>query len=181
MDYKRFYRELFAPLEATHGPIADHTLSAIVGFDAGGPLSFRMFERPVGEAHTYVSCELAVRVEQQPSDLGRYELLATSDDLDWVRTTLSDIARETFEASFGPGHTLDIGPWTSPDATIQGVIFEEASRSRIDEQDYCVLSCIGVTRPELEFAYDVGVSSLLDALRVAQIYPKTVSDRESVK
>ena len=163
------------------GPLSPDTLSAVVGFDAGGPLSLCMFEQPLAGARTYVSCELAVRAEQKPSDLGRYELLATADDEDWVRSTLSDIGRESFDAHFGPGHTLDIGPWVSSDDTIQGVVLEEASRSRIDGQDYSVLRCVGVTRPELEYAYNVDVPSLLDALRAAGIYPRTILQRGSVK
>jgi hypothetical protein len=181
LDYKQFYRDLFTPLEATLGPISDGALTPIVGFDAGGPLSFCVFERELAGARTYVSCELAARTEQTPSEFGRYELLATSDDEDWVTATLSDIGRESFDVQFGDGHTLDIGAWVPTDAAVQGIVFEAASSSQIDGVHYDVLRCIGVTRPELEYARGVGVPDLLNALRTAGIYPRTITTRDSVR
>jgi hypothetical protein len=180
VDYRDFYRHLFAPLEETHGRVADETIMAIIGFDAGGPLSFSVFQKPVDGSTTYVSCELAVRSEQQPSEFGRYELLATSDDEGWVRSVLSDIGRESFGCRFGDGHTLDIGAWVSSDAPIQGVVLELASTALIDGTPYGVLRCVGVTRSEFEFARKAGVPKLLMALGKAGIYPRTLTGRASV-
>ena len=68
------------------------TIVPSVGFDAGGPLSFcTLTQQTRLPCITYVSCELAAREDQQPSELGRYELMATSDDKQWVRSIVSDI------------------------------------------------------------------------------------------
>ena len=110
MDAHRFYAELFAPLGHTMGALDPDTLVAIVGFDAGGPLCFRTLGRGSGRFTTYVSCELAVRAKQRPAAFGRYELLTTCDDEDWVRSILTSIGGMSLEAAFDDGHTLDIGP-----------------------------------------------------------------------
>jgi hypothetical protein len=180
VDYRDFYRRLFAPLEEANGRIRGETLVPVIGFDAGGPLSFCIFEKAIENATTYVSCELAVRSEQKPSEFGRYELLATSDDEEWVRSVLSDIGRESFDAKFGDGHTLDIGAWVSADAPIQAVVLEMASTALIDRVPYGILRCVGVTRSELEFARKKGVRSLLRTLGDAGIYPRTLTERASV-
>jgi hypothetical protein len=108
LDTDQFYRLLFAPLEEAHGTLDVNTLVAIIGFDAGGPLNFCTFNANSPDLPTtYVSCELAQRVDQVPSELGRYELLATCAGEAWVRSTVTDIARMSLEVSFGHGHTLD--------------------------------------------------------------------------
>ena len=181
MDYHKFYRRLFAPLEASIGPIDRDTLVAIVGFDAGGPLNFRTIgsERS-GPCITYVSCELAVRDEQIPCEFGRYELLCTCDDQKWVRSIVSDIGRMTLEIAFGNGHTMDIRAWVGPDDPLQGVVFEEASRCRIEGVPSGVLRVLGVTRPEMEHAQEHGTPALLRKLKAADIYPCTLIRRSSI-
>ncbi len=112
MEYQRFYNQLYAPLARELGPIDRNTIVAIIGFDAGGPLNFCTFG---GEANsgriTYVSCELAVRDDQRPNACGRYELMASSDSEEWVRTVLSDTARMSLEVVFDDNNTMDIGCW----------------------------------------------------------------------
>lgn len=152
MDVRRFYAELFAPLEHTIGRLDQDTLVAIVGFDAGGPLNFRSSGRGEGRFTTYVSCELAVRSEQQPAEFGRYELLTTSDDEEWVMSVVTRIGRMSLETAFDEGHTLDIVAWVEPTDIIQGVIFEQLFGTEIDGEGYGVLRVIGVTRPEMDFA-----------------------------
>ena len=181
MDYRVFYRQLFTPLEASIGPIDRDTIVAIVGFDLGGPLNFCTIGREEGgPCITYVSCELAVRDDQKPSELGRYELLSECDDEQWVRSIVSNIGRMTMETTFGTGHTMDIGPWVGPDAPVQGVVFEEECRCQIEGVPFGVLRVIGVSRPEMEYAQRIGVPSLLERLKAAGIYPRTLTRRPSV-
>jgi hypothetical protein len=181
LDNTKFYQELFASVEEAIGPIDRDTIVAIVGFDLGGPLNFCTIGRAAGGPFvTYVSCELAVRDGQLPGELGRYELLASCDDEKWVRSILSDIGRMSFDAAFGPGHTLDIGPWVEPSDAIQGVVFEKAATAKIDGTPYGILRCIGVTRPELVFAQRSGVPKLLRRLAAAGMYPHTAVSRKSV-
>lgn len=180
MDYRKFYGELFAPLVDLIGPIDSDTIVAIIGFDMGGPLNFCTIGRQQGEACvTYVSCELAVRKEQCPSEFGRYELLASCDDEQWVRSIISEIGRMSLEVAFGDGHTLDIGPRVKTSEVIQGVVFERVCEGRIDRDSVGVLRVIVVTRSELEYAQKRGTSGLLQQLKVAGVYPNTRINRKS--
>jgi Suppressor of fused protein (SUFU) len=181
VDHQTFYMQIFASIEAEVGPVDPISLVAIVGFDAGGPLTFRTFGAKTGDACvTYLSCELAVREDQRPSEFGRYELLATCDDEAWVRSVVSDIGRMTLEAAFGNGHTMDIGAWVEGDDSIQGVVFEKAVSVRIDGESFGVMRVIGVTHDELEFARSFGVDLLIAKLRRARLYPCTRLQRQSV-
>jgi hypothetical protein len=129
---------------------------------------------------TYVSCELAVRDNQKPSEFGRYELLSTCDDELWVQSIVSDIGRMTLETAFGHGHTMDIGGWVAPDDPVQGVVFEEACRCRIGGMPFGVLRVIGVSRPEMQYAQAKGTKALIRKLKAAGIYPCTLIRRSSV-
>lgn len=180
MDYKRFYAQLFNPLEAKLGPIDRNTICAIMGFDGGGPLSFCTFgvdsDLPI---ITYVSCELAVREEQVPSNAGRYELLCSCDDEEWVRSILSELGQMSLHSVFGHGHTVDIGPWVEPDAPIQGVWLELEYTIPIDGEKFSVYRVIGITRQEMEYTFSQGSEAMLAALKVAGVYPHTVVRRPS--
>jgi hypothetical protein len=180
VDDQTFYRNFFARLEPSLGKIDHNTLVAIVGFDAGGPLNF-CTSRGAGDLFpTYISCELAVRKEQQPSEFGRYELVASCDNEWWVRSIVSDVGRMTLETTFGDGHTLDIGPWVKPSDPIQGVVFEKACECRVGRCSFGALRVIGVSRRELEYAQSEGVRSLIARLKMAGIYPNTLIKRSSI-
>jgi hypothetical protein len=181
MDYQEFYHRLFAPLESAIGRIDQNTLFAIIGFDCGGPLNFCTIGADSGNRFvTYVSCELAVRSEQRPSEIGRYELAVSCDDEQWVRERLTEIGRMSMEESFGHGHTLDFGPCAKPSDLIQGVLFEELCTSVIDGENYGVLRCIGISRTEMEYAQLHGSDGLLALLQEAGVYPHTEVQRHSV-
>jgi hypothetical protein len=181
MDDHEFYLRLFAAFRPHIGPIDKNTIVAIVGFDAGGPLNFCTIGAERAERFvTYISCELAVRREQQPSEFGRYELLISCDSEKWVRSIVTEIGRMSLETVFGHHHTLDIGAWVEPGDLIQGVVFEEVCAAHVDGQNYGILRCVGITRSELEFALQRGSAELLDCLREAGVYPNTSVRRESV-
>lgn len=181
MNHDKFYATLFAPLEASIGPIDPETITAILGFDAGGPLNFCTIGRNnAGALTTYVSCELAVRGDQIPAAFGRYELLASCNDEQWVRSILTSLARATMSIKLGHRHTLDIGAWVAPDHPIQGLILEREAMAVFEGTRYGVMRLIGVTRSELEFAVQEGVPKLLEILKAAGIYPNTDVNRKSV-
>lgn len=181
MNYQLFYRQLFAPLESKFGPIDCDTIVALMGFDGGGPRSFCTFGAELGNPLiTYVSCELAVRLEQQPCEFGRYELLSTCDDEGWVRGTLSDIGWMSLDTTFGHGPILDIGPGVAADDPIQGIVFDKVCAVEIENQQFGILGCIGITRPEMDFARLHGSQALFDRLSAASCYPQTLRKRESV-
>ncbi|MFL5241945.1 MAG: suppressor of fused domain protein [Gemmataceae bacterium] len=181
MDYQRFYARLFAPLETHIGPLDWDTLFAIIGFDCGGPLNFSTIGYTRGERFiTYVSCELAARPQQRPSKLGRYELLCSCDDERWVRSIVSDIGRESFKTTFEHGHTLDIGTWVEPRASIQGVLLEKVCRVKIEDRPFGILRVIGITRPELQYRLRNSSRDLLTCLKRSGVYPNTVVNRASI-
>ncbi len=180
-NHERFYRTLFAPLEERVGPIDRGTLAAIVGFDAGGPLSFATIGRGRGTPFvTYVSCELAVHPDQKPNESGRYEFLITCDDESWVRTIVSAIGRMSFDEPFGHLHTVDVGAWVKASDSIQGVAFEKFSEMEIEGKHFNVLRCIGITRSEMEYAQEYGAAALIGKLKDAKVYPRTETHRKSI-
>jgi hypothetical protein len=183
MSYRPFYQRLFAAFEQSIGRIDKDTIVALIGFDAGGPLNFCTIGRDRGDQFvTYLSCELAVRPEQRPSEFGRYELMISCDNEEWARWIVSDIGRMSLETAFGNHHSLDIGPWVPASDPIQGVVFEKACATELDGARYGILRCIGITRKELEFALElgpVGSAILLERLQKAGVYPNTSLQRES--
>ncbi len=183
MNYQAFYRQLFAPLEARLGKLDPDTLTGVVGFDAGGPISLSTVGRGSGPGVvTYVTCELACRKAQRSSPLGRYELLTICDDQPWAHEILTRIGQMTLHTAFGPGHTLDISPWVGAEATLQGAVFDEYLRSSVPDRHLgfiprnrvaAILSVHGVTRQELDFARARGVPALKVCLEAAGQWPAT--------
>lgn len=178
MDYDAFYAQLFAPIRSRIGPLDAATLMAIVGFDAGGPVSLSTVHH--GDPFcTYVTCELAVRDEQQRGPLGGYELMMTSNDERWTHEILTNLAQMTLETVFDDGHTIDIAPWVEDACRIRALVFETFASVKIDSRHYGILRAIGVTEDELAFARDQGVDELLGKLKAAGVYPKTDLRRTS--
>jgi len=163
------------------GKLDDETLMPLVGFDAGGPLSFCTVGRKRGDACvTYVSCELAVREDQEKGKQGSYEVLMACDDEQWAKSILTNIGWMSLEVVFEDSHTLDIAPWVEDDASLQGILFEEFARVQIEGEPHGILRRHGVTRPEMEFASRKGADRLLSALKSASIYPNSLTTRSSI-
>jgi len=191
MDCKRFYYTLFAPLAESIGPIDEDTIFAIIGFDAGGPLNFcTIGAHPEAKIITYVSCELAVRDEQVPTKHGayRYELLSSCDDEQWVRRILTNLGHMSMEVAFDHGHTVDIGEVVNgarSEATlggeppIQGVLLVRECTADYEGSKYGILRCVGITRPEMEFARSKGSAALILRLMAAEVWPNTLVNRKS--
>ena len=181
MDYKRFYAQLFKPIEERIGPIDPETIMAIVGFDFGGPVSLRTVGHAREPFVTHVSCELAVRDGQRTGESGPFEVMLTCNDEGWARKILTRLAQMSFDSLFGHGHTIDIGPLAAADDPMQGLIVEEFARVPIDGRDYCILRVHGITRSELEFAMRFGAGDVLTGLMRSGLYPNTnVYRRESI-
>lgn len=181
MSHALFYDRLLAPIEARFGRFDEATLTSIVGFDAGGPLSLLTIPRAGEDFVTYVSCELAVRGQQVPSHQGRFELMTTVDEEDWALTVLSGLGSMSLEVGLDDGHTVDLGTEIPPGTTIEGVVLERVAAVEIEGSPYCVLACHGLTRAELEYAQRAGAAAILARLKEAGIYPRTILDRESVR
>ena len=167
IDHRRFYDALFAPAVATHGALDRDTLTAVAGFDAGGPVSLSTIGHARPGPTLFITCELAVREDQVPSEMGRYELMTWSDDEDWAWSTLTDIAGMTLEAEFGHLDTLDIGPWVAEDAPIQGILFSLEYTVVIDGEQYAVFRCSGLTRAQLERAVNGAADEVAASIGVS--------------
>jgi hypothetical protein len=116
MDYEKFYKELFAPLEEKYGVLDEDTITSFVGFSAGGPVSLSKIE----DKKLYVTCELAVYPDQRVSSEGlKFELFSIgSHSEDWCRTVLTAIGDHSFEAELGDRHRIHItGLIEGPEAT----------------------------------------------------------------
>ena len=125
---------------------------AVIGFDCGGPVSLCTVDYGREQFVTYVTCEFAVREEQQQAKFGNYEMMLTCDDEAWCGRILMKIGHMSLECVFEHGHTVDIGHIVGPDCPLQGLVVEEFARVTVDGRGYGLLRFHGVTRSELEFA-----------------------------
>jgi len=178
MDYQRFYSQLFQPIEERIGPLDPMTIAALIGFDCGGPVSLSTVGYGREKFVTYITCELAVREEQQAGASGRYEIMMTCDDEAWARKILTKVGQMSMESVFAHGHTVDIGQVVGPEFPLQGLIVEEFARLAVDGCGYGILRLHGVTRPELEFAMQSSADELLERLKSAGVFPRTSIHRK---
>jgi len=182
MDYKRFYKKLFQPVEERIGLIDAATIMAIVGFDCGGPVSLCTVDRGNKPFVTYVTCELAVRDSQQPALFGRYEIMMMCANEDWAHKILTKIGHMSMESVFAHGDTIDIKQIAGPGFPLQGLVVEEFARVAIDGKGYGIFRFHGVTASELEFAMEFGTDKLLERMERAGIFPHTsIHRRESIE
>jgi len=175
-----FYRALFEPVLAALGPFDPLTLTSVIGFSAGGPVSLMTIGRGGGRPVTYVTCELACYADQRPSSVGPFEVLISSSEETWARTAASCIGLLSLEAEVDHLHTIDLASRVDPSENLQGVILERFSSSQIAGTRYGILRAIGVTRPELEWCLVHSVEELLERLKEANVYPVSDIDRASV-
>ena len=179
MDYNRFYKHLFTPIEERIGPLDKAGIMAIIGFDFGGPVSLSTVGRERRKKFvTFVTCELACRKEQKPASFGRYELMVTCDDPDWAHTILTKMGQMSLESAFDHGHTVDISQIVPRNCPLKGLITEEFARVRVGRKSFGILQLHGVTRTELEFARRSGADKLIEALKHADIHPRTSPKRK---
>jgi hypothetical protein len=174
MDEAALYELIFAPVVGSLGALDECCLTAIVGFWADRPISLRTIGRDQRDTFvTYVTCELAVREDQIPSNIGRYELLITCNDENWAWTILTKAGQMTIETAFGSGHTLDIGAWVGEGDHVQGLAFEELCRSSVEGERYAIFRLHGLTRDELNSRMEFGVDAVLAQRKHNGVYPLT--------
>lgn len=100
------YEALFASLLERLGALSPGTLTAVIGFSAGGPVSMVQ----VAGQHAFVTCELSLYPEQIPSSEGeRYELLCRMPlSSRQTQDLLTGLGALSMEAELGDGHTIDV-------------------------------------------------------------------------
>ena len=174
MEVHAFYEELFRPICEQIGPLDPDTLTSVIGFSAGGPISLCTVGRERGERFaTYVTCELALTEGQMASGSGPYELMMTCDDEEWCCDILTRVGETTLELALDHGHTLDIGAWVEPGSRIQGLVVERFSTANIEGKFYSILQLHGVSRSELERAVASGAETVLAIRKDDGTYPRT--------
>jgi hypothetical protein len=127
-----------------------------------------------------VSCELAVRDEQVPSDAGRFEIMSHCNDEAYAQRLLTRVGELSFDAELGHHHTIELWGEEESDSALRGVLLELAHRVTVGGEPFAILRCVGVTQPELVFAREPGVPALIALLVAAGVYPRTDPTRASV-
>lgn len=108
MDYQALYGRLFAPVVAQYGELDPETLTSVIGFTEGGPVSLAT----IASRGLHVTCELAANPEQVASVDGlKYELLSTGGlSESWCLNALTALGELSLSAALGDGHTVDLSP-----------------------------------------------------------------------
>jgi hypothetical protein len=103
---KKHYEELFRELERKHGRLDKATLTAIVGFSAGGPVSLSQ----LAKKNIYVTCELSLYPQQKASEEGlKFELLSLGAfDAITCRALFTALGRLSMTDALGHDHTVDV-------------------------------------------------------------------------
>ena len=93
IDTRDFYAQLFSAIESRYGKLDDETVTAVIGFTAGGPVSISK----ISDKDFFVTCELALNPNQVMSSEGlRFELASHGtfnlDQSREVLTALGDLS-----------------------------------------------------------------------------------------
>ena len=106
MDAEAHYQALFQELERRHGRLDEDTVTSIVGFSAGGPVSLSKLEKK----NIYVTCELSLYPQQKMSAEGlKFELLSVGAfDENTCRALFTALGNLSMDATLGNGHTIDV-------------------------------------------------------------------------
>lgn len=134
MDYNDLYSALFRELELQYGPLDAETITSIIGFSAGGPVSLAKHD----SNKIFVTCELAVYPEQNlSSEALNFELLSIGDfSEDWCRSVFTALGALSMDAVLGDNHTIDISAVVEPDEPIKQVSLKLFSRTKYSGKNY---------------------------------------------
>ena len=75
---------------------------------------------------------------------------------------------------------MGLGRILPPGTSLQGVIFERFSTSKIGPRHYSILRAIGVTKPEMDWVLRFSPVALVKRLKQAGYYPNSDVRRPSV-
>jgi hypothetical protein len=105
MPAKEHYAALYADLVERHGALNDVTMTSIIGFSGGGPVSMCQ----IGKEGIFVTCELSLYPEQICSTDGfRYEFVSLGGlSKDACRAIFTALGKLSMEAKLGDTHTLE--------------------------------------------------------------------------
>jgi hypothetical protein len=185
IDSDDFYDAFIAAAKRELGPQDKGVDHAIIGFDFGGPTDLLSFSNPPGlkkNAVYFVTTDLIFQDKQPQNSLGRYELAMCANEKNrrWAHGILSHLALATMDEVFDENHTVDITIWVDAKCPVKGLLLSKLFAGKIKHQSFGALLCLGLTKPELDFALEHGSEKLLDQLKAANIFPITNPKRASI-
>ena len=127
MNAQDHYAALLAPLEEEYGPLDPETLTAVVGFTAGGPVS----RAQIAAKALYVTVELSLDPQQvRSADMMNFELFTVGEfDEAEAAEILTALGGLGCNAELGHGHTIDMSAITGKKGEI--VTLKKFNRMRI--------------------------------------------------
>lgn len=180
-DFAAYFRQLFAPVSNALGPFDQMNLTPQVPFSEGGPVNLATIGRERRAPFvTYVTCELSCYCNQRPSPVGPFEILLTTNDQGWAQTVLTALGRLSFDDELDQGHSVNVGRIVGPGASLQALIFERFSTTKIGNRHFSILRAIGITRPEMDWVLRFSPVALVKRLKQFGLYPNSDTRRGSI-
>ena len=144
MSAKEHYTTLYAELVQRFGVLNDETISSIIGFSAGGPVSMCQ----IGHEDIFVTCELSLYPEQICSTDGfRYELLSLGGISEGAcRAIFKALGSLSMDAQLGDRHTVDVSGIPGVEG-ISTVGLMKFSTSRIGNDMFGIYEVISIDLP----------------------------------
>ena len=144
MTAKEHYATLYAGLVEQHGPLNEDTISSVIGFSGGGPVSMCQ----IGQKDVFVTCELSLYPEQISSTDGfRYEFLSSGGiGVDVCRAIFTALGNLSMDAQLGDGHTVDMSGILGADG-INTVGLRKYSTSRIGNDMFGIYEVLPMSQP----------------------------------
>lgn len=129
MDYDKLYSELLKPLTVKYGELDEETLSSIIGFSAGGPVSMSTIES-IG---LYVTCELSTYDEQiKSSEKLNFEFFSKGNiSGELCRSIFTALGNLSFNTELGNKHTIGVNGVTGDMEGIETVKLKLFSKTKI--------------------------------------------------
>lgn len=136
---REHYAALFAEIANDFGAVDETTVTGIIGFSAGGPVSMSR----VGSGERYVTCELSLYPEQVESSEGlKFELLALIDlEQAACQRLLTALGALSMTETLGDLHTIDVSQVVENVSSVQ---LHLQSRCEISGRAYGVYRVVRV-------------------------------------
>lgn len=197
-QYQHDYELKKAGLERLLGPMDTASDHSLIPFHAGGSVDMYYFPNGIpGTAFATMELIEPDGSGSKPNAVGTFELVAftkhkrpldgkerdATEPFNAVRQRINAIltvaGRFSYKAVLKPGDTAEI-PGAEGEANRCLILDEYQKEGRgfeIDGKRHCLLLCIEVLPPELEYAREHGGDALLSRLRIAGYWPYSDLDR----
>jgi hypothetical protein len=142
MSAQAHYNSLFASAAREFGAASDMTLTGIIGFSGGGPVSICR----LGTGAVYVTCELSLTPDQKESSEGmKFEFLSrlplSEHD---TQNFLTGLGALSLDEELGDMHTIDVSA-VSPAPNIRLIRLQLHSSCSINGAQYGIYEVCDAT------------------------------------